>query len=118
MHFLLFLYLFVDHLSLGNICPPGSGISIKVFQVRFGNLFHFTYCSCLVSTFQLLLSAIYFFLHRELLSTKHFFSFSSLDSRDGWSFYGLKRDKTRGKMDETRTHFGQVCEGGSGTLKK
>ena len=35
-----FIFLFVDdHLSHGNICFPGSGISIKVFQVPFVNLF-------------------------------------------------------------------------------
>ena len=61
--FLLFLLLFVDHLTHGNICSPGSGISIKVFQVPFGNLFHiagFTYvlsqlfyycCSPYISSF-------------------------------------------------------------------
>ena len=64
-----FLCLFVDYLSHGNICPGGSGISIKVFQVPFGNLFHI--CPLYILLLSCLNFSIYFFL--QLLSTKHLF---------------------------------------------
>ena len=73
-----FIFLFVDdHLSHGNICFPGSGISIKVFQVPFVNLFDIRrlyILSCLNFSIATAVHHIFPPSERIAFSHKHFFS--------------------------------------------